>query len=58
MKNKWAIVRAKWNEVFARHQDLTLKEKVANKVLFKYLFDKEKYQTSQEINPLIDSFVN
>tara|TARA_R110002073_G_scaffold336208_1_gene530965 strand:- start:107896 stop:108801 length:906 start_codon:yes stop_codon:yes gene_type:complete len=57
-ENKWAIVRAKWNEVFARHQDLTLKEKVANKVLFKYLFDKEKYQTSQEINPLIDSFVN
>ncbi|WP_053990766.1 DUF6607 family protein [Mangrovimonas sp. TPBH4] len=54
---KWALVRAKWDEVFARHKDLYLEEKVDNKVLFKYLFDAEKYQTAEEINPLIESFV-
>ncbi|WP_338732405.1 DUF6607 family protein [Mangrovimonas cancribranchiae] len=54
---KWAIVRAKWDEVFARNKDLSLEEKVDNKVLFKYLFDKENYKTAEEINPLIESFV-
>ncbi|WP_452232755.1 DUF6607 family protein [Lacinutrix sp. MEBiC02595] len=56
-KDKWALVRAKWDAVFARNKDLVLKEKVDNKVLFKYLFDEEKYQTVEEINPLIESFV-
>ncbi|WP_340154515.1 DUF6607 family protein [uncultured Winogradskyella sp.] len=54
---KWALVRAKWDEVFARNKDLVLEEKVDNKVLYKYLFDKEKYQTAEEINPVIESFV-
>ncbi len=54
---KWAIVRAKWDEVFARNKDLSLEEKVDNKGLFKYLFDEENYKTAEEINPLIESFV-
>ncbi|MGG5488159.1 DUF6607 family protein [Gaetbulibacter sp. PBL-D1] len=54
---KWAIVRAKWSEVFARHTNLSLEEKVDNKGLFKYLFDEENYKTAEEINPLIESFV-
>ena len=56
-KIKWALVRAKWDAIFARHKDLSLKEKVDNKGLFKYLFDEEKYKTTEEINPLIESFV-
>ena len=56
-QEKWALVRTKWDEVFARHKDLSLEEKVDNKGLFKYLFDEEKYQTAEEINPLIESFV-
>ena len=56
-QGKWALVRAKWDEVFARKKDLILEEKVDNKGLFKYLFDEEKYQTAEEINPLIESFV-
>ncbi len=56
-QKKWALVRAKWDEVFARKKDLILEEKVDNKGLFKYLFDEEKYQTAEEINPLIESFV-
>lgn len=54
---KWALVRNKWEEVFARNKDLTLEEKVDNKVLYKYLLDEESYKTSQQINPVIDSFV-
>lgn len=56
-KQKWAIVRSKWDDVFARNKNLSLEEKVDNKELMKYLFDEEKYQTSEEINPLIESFV-
>jgi len=36
--DKWATVRTKWDEVFARDTDLILKEKVDNKVLYKHLF--------------------
>lgn len=54
--DKWASVRAKWNEVFARNQDLNLKAKVDNKVLFKHLFDEEITEEA-EINPIIESFV-
>lgn len=54
---KWALVRAKWDEVFARDTDLSLEDKVDNKVMFKYLLDDENYNTSETINPLIESFV-
>ncbi|QXP51449.1 DUF6607 family protein [Cellulophaga sp. HaHa_2_1] len=54
---KWQIVRLKWDEIFARNKDLLLEEKVDNKVLFKYLFDDENYNTAEQINPVIESFV-
>ncbi len=56
-KEKWAVVRTKWNEVFAREKNLHLEEKVDNKLLFKYLFDDEHYKTAEQINPVIESFV-
>ncbi len=56
-QNKWALVRNKWNDVFARNKNLSLEEKVDNKDLFKFLSDKEKYQTAEEINTVIESFV-
>ncbi len=54
--NKWATVRAKWDEVYARNQDLNLEEKVDNKVLYKHLFDDSITEEAQ-INPVIESFV-
>ena len=54
---KWSKVRTKWETVFARHQDLALQAKVDNKVLYKYLFDDENYSTSEQINPIIESFI-
>ena len=56
-KNKWALVRNKWKEVFARNKNLSLEEKVDNKDLFKFLSEKDNYQTAEQINPLIESFV-
>jgi len=56
-KAKWALVRAKWDQVFSRNIDLVLKEKVDNKVMFKYLLDDDNYKTSETIDPIIDAFV-
>lgn len=54
---KWAVVRHKWDEVFARDKDLILEEKVDNKVLFKYILDDDNYKTSAQIDPIIDAFI-
>ncbi|WP_435136165.1 DUF6607 family protein [Formosa sp. A9] len=54
---KWALVRAKWDEVFARDTNLNLEEKVDNKQLYKYLFSDTEYQDEASINTVIDSFV-
>ena len=54
--DKWVTVRAKWDEVFARNTDLTLKEKVDNKVLYKHLFDEEMVK-KKDIANVIESFV-
>lgn len=55
-QNKWSIVRAKWNDVYGRNQNLVLEEKVDNKVLYKFLFDDEMTKES-DINSIIESFV-
>lgn len=55
--NKWALVRAKWDQVFDRNQDLTLKEKVSNKAMFKFLLDEENYKDKVAIDDVIDSFI-
>jgi len=53
---KWAMVRAKWDEVYGRHQDLVLQEKVDNKPLYKFLFE-DDYEEASKINGVIESFV-
>ena len=55
-EKKWAMVRAKWDEVYGRNKDLTLKQKVDNKVLYKHLFSDE-YEAEADINSIIESFV-
>ncbi|MEM7711993.1 MAG: DUF6607 family protein [Cyanobacteria bacterium P01_A01_bin.68] len=54
--DKWAMVRAKWDEVYARNTDLMLKEKVDNKVLYKHLFSDEMIE-KDKISSVIESFV-
>jgi len=53
---KWAIVRSKWDNVYGRNTDLSIEEKVDNKVLYKYLFD-DAYDQEGEIEEVIESFV-
>lgn len=53
---KWALVRAKWDEVYARNTNLSLESKVANKALYKHLFD-DAITKEEQINPVIESFV-
>ncbi|MCT4628626.1 DUF6607 family protein [Winogradskyella sp.] len=54
--DKWAVIRAKWNDVYDRNKNLNLKEKVDNKVLYKHLFD-EEMTAKEEIEKVIESFV-
>lgn len=53
---KWATVRAKWNKVYGQKTDLSLKEKVDNKVMYKHLFD-EGVTKKKDIAKIIDAFV-
>lgn len=53
---KWQLVRAKWDDVYERNTNLTLKEKVENKVLYKHLFDNEM-TAKDAIETTIDAFV-
>ena len=54
--NKWATVRLKWEEVYDREKDLSLKAKVNNIALYKHLFD-DAITQEEQINLLIESFV-
>lgn len=55
-QDKWAVVRAKWDDVYSRDKDLVLETKVDNKPLYKILFD-DKVVKEEEINTTIESFV-
>ncbi|NJB83699.1 DUF6607 family protein [Wenyingzhuangia aestuarii] len=55
-KDKWAVVRAKWDQVYSRNKDVHLEAKVNNKLLYKYLFSDE-YQSQEKISKIIEDFV-
>lgn len=56
-EEKWALVRTKWDEVYARNKDLVLEEKVDNKPLYKFLLEEEGYEEETKIDGVIESFV-
>ncbi|OBQ55106.1 hypothetical protein JJL45_04275 [Tamlana sp. s12] len=53
---KWALVRGKWDGVYARHKNLALEAKVENKQLYKYLFS-DDYSEEKKIDEVIESFI-
>ena len=53
---KWQLVRNKWDEVYNRNSNLSLKVKVANKPLYKHLFS-DKLTQEEEMRTVIESFV-
>ena len=54
--SKWEMVRNKWEEVYGRNTDLTLKTKVDNKPLYKHLFS-DTMTEKKEMYTIIESFV-
>lgn len=55
-QEKWALVRKKWEDIYSRKENISLKKLVNNKPLFSYLF-KNEVQNKQEITSIIDNFV-
>ncbi len=55
-KNKWQLVRNKWDEIYGRNTNLTLRTKVDNKPLYKHLFS-DKITEKNKMNQIIESFV-
>ncbi|WP_417559026.1 DUF6607 family protein [Mesoflavibacter zeaxanthinifaciens] len=53
---KWQLVRNKWDAIYSRNNNLTLKNKVNNKMLYKYLFSDE-ITKENEMDEIIESFV-
>jgi len=55
-KEKWELVRLKWDQVFSRNRQLSLKSQVDDKPLFMYLFT-DDYNDKNTIESIIDTFV-
>lgn len=54
---QWAKVRTVWQEIFDRNNNLVLKAKVEDKLLFQHLFELDSTATELQIRQIIDSFV-
>ncbi|MGG8495778.1 DUF6607 family protein [Tenacibaculum sp. TC6] len=53
---KWKTVRLKWENVYNKHKTLSLKNKVDDQPLYKYLFSDET-NSEEKINQVIESFI-
>ena len=53
---KWSFVLNKWNSIYSKKNDISLRQTVENKPLFSFLFD-ENVVGRDEIGLIIDKFV-
>ena len=53
---KWLLVLEKWNSIYSKKDDISLRQSVENKPLFSFLFD-ENLVKRDEIGLIIDRFV-
>ena len=53
---KWSFVLNKWNSIYSKKDDISLRQTVENKPLFSFLFD-ENVVREDEIGLIIDRFV-
>ena len=53
---KWSFVLNKWNSIYSKKDDISLRQTVENKPLFSFLFE-ENVVREDEIGLIIDSFV-
>ena len=56
-QKNWAIVRAKWDNVFERASDLKLEHKVDHKPLYAHFFSEDFTFDTKHVNDAIDSYV-
>lgn len=56
-ENKWVIVRAKWDEVFARNKKISLRDKVEEKALYEYLFSNDFSPTEKNVDQTVERFI-
>lgn len=56
-KESWALVRAKWDKVYNRDQNLQLNARVEGKPLYRYLFADDFQYSEANIDKTIDSFI-
>ena len=53
---KWLLVLEKWNSIYSKKDDISLRQSVENKPLFSFLFD-ENVVKRDEIGLIIDRFI-
>lgn len=56
-KNKWALVRAEWDKVFAKNKNISITHKIDDKTLYEKLSD-EKINTDKQIREVISRYVS
>ncbi|MFJ1434177.1 DUF6607 family protein [Capnocytophaga canimorsus] len=57
-KEKWALVRNRWEKVFEQKGNLKVQEKIEGKTLYEHLLNEEKYKTQEQINAIMDIYVS
>ena len=57
-KDKWNLVRNKWDNIFNYKNDLKLKNKFNEKRLYQYLFPLESSVNEEEVSKIIDNFIS
>ncbi|GJQ06867.1 hypothetical protein CAPN010_10250 [Capnocytophaga cynodegmi] len=57
-KEKWALVRNRWEKAFEQKGNLKVQEKIEKKTLYEHLLNEEKYKTQEQINAIMDAYIS
>lgn len=57
-KEKWALVRDRWEKAFEQKGNLKVQEKIEGKTLYEHLLNEEKYKTQEQINAIMDAYIS
>lgn len=55
-KNKWAIIRSAWDQIYQSNQIVNLESTVNNKRIYEYLFS-EEYRNVESVNSILYQFL-
>ncbi|MFK8296810.1 DUF6607 family protein [Capnocytophaga cynodegmi] len=57
-KEKWALVRNRWEKAFQQKGNLKVQEKIDGKTLYEHLLNEEKYKTQEQIDAIMDAYIS